>query len=510
MPDKKNPIKPLLELRSICKSFGSFTANDHISLKIFPGEVHAVLGENGAGKSTLMNIIYGMYRPDSGTIELEGRRVDIRSPRVALDLGIGMVHQHFMLVDVFSASENVFLIGREPWWKVKRARGMEGELKALGEKFGIEVDVSTPVNKLSIGMQQRVEILKLLYTGAKILILDEPTAVLPPQECDILFDTVRRLVAHGKSVIFISHKLEEVLRISDRITVLSRGRVEGEMHRAEADKQKIIRMMVGEDVAVPERCRFDGFNRSEEVIHVEGLSAMDDRGVATLDSVSFALRKGEIVGIAGMEGNGQTELAEVLAGVRRARAGKVFINAKSVSTLNAVDFIKNGIGYVPADRNAVGGVKDFPLYENWNLRNKEMPKKRGLLDYTEIRRETRRLMDAYDVRTTGPDARSGNLSGGNLQKFILGRELGRKPQALVCAYPTRGLDIKASWFIREQLVRAAAQGVGVVFISGDFEELLYLADRLLVLYRGRIVGEVNPRETSINQIGSMMMGVQAL
>ncbi len=502
MPDNK----PLLELKGICKSFGSFMANDHIDLKIHPGEVHAVLGENGAGKSTLMNIIYGMYRQDEGTVELEGVPVDIRSPRKALALGIGMVHQHFMLVDVFSSAENVFLIGDSPWWKRNKAREIEKEIGELAAQYGIEVDAHTQVDKLSIGMQQRVEILKLLYRGAKLLILDEPTTVLPPQECEILFETVRKLVAAGKSIVFISHKLDEVLAISDRITVLSQGHVEGEMLAAEADKEKIIRMMVGGDVTVPERQAAAASDT--EVIRVEDVKALDDRGVSTLNGVTFSVKKGEIVGVASMEGNGQSELAEVLTGVRCAESGTVWINGESAGTHSARAFIKNDIGYVPADRNEVGSVKDFPLYENWSLRTKCSPKKHGLLDYRKIKSQTCDMIEDFDVRTTGIDARTGNLSGGNLQKFILGRELNKQPQALVCSYPTRGLDIKASWFIREQIAQAAQNGIAVVFFSGDFEELFYLADRLIVLYRGRIVGEVKPEEFSVNEIGRMMMGVK--
>ncbi len=500
--------KPLLELKSIRKQFGSVAANDNVNLKIYPGEVHALLGENGAGKSTLMNILYGMYQPDTGIIEKNGKAIQIRSPRDAMRNGIGMVHQHYMLVDVYTSAENVFLMGDDPWWKRKNDKEIERELDKLGKQYGLEVDATVPIHTLSVGMQQRVEILKLLYTGADVLILDEPTAVLLPQECDTLFETIDSLVAHGKSIIFISHKLEEVLRVSQRITVMSQGHVEGQMMTADANKEKIVRMMIGKDISPPDMHRKTvGDDERREILRVEDLAAKDGRGVDTLNGVSLTLRSSEVLGIASLEGNGQTELAEVLAGVRRPTRGSVVINGKTASTANAHDFILNDICYVPADRNEVGTVKDFPLYENWILRRKHLPKKHGLIDYRTVADETAEAMVEYDVRAPGIKTRSANLSGGNLQKFILAREMHKGPRVLICSYPTRGLDIKASWFIREQLLASRDAGLGVMLISGEMEELFGLSDRIIVLYRGKVVGEVNPRDVSIYDVGRMMMGV---
>jgi ABC-type uncharacterized transport system ATPase subunit len=497
---------PLLELQGITKTFGNFVANDHINLDVYPGEVHAVLGENGAGKSTLMNIIYGMYKPDSGTIRVNGKPVQIQSPRDALANKIGMVHQHFMLVEVLSAMDNIFLMGEEKPWARRDRKKMEARLQELQQRYHIEVDIHSPVEQLSIGMQQKVEILKLLYTGADVLIFDEPTAILPPQECDSLFEIIENLTAEGKSVIFISHKLEEVLRISQRITVLTRGKVTGQIATENADKSTIIRMMVGEDVLPPEIDHAQNTTPGAELIRTENLCARDNRGVQTLNGVSLQIRAGEVVGIAGVEGNGEIELAEVLAGVRRASAGRVLIDGEEVPTHSAKAFIQRKIAYVPADRNHVGSVADFPLYENWILRNDHPPRKHGLLDYGTIRRETAEIMADFDVRARGVEDRTADLSGGNLQKFIMGRSLRDEPRVLICAYPTRGLDIKAAYFIRERIQEARDRGCGVLLLSGDFEELFALSDRLVVLYRGKIAGEVLPQETTVREVGMMMMG----
>lgn len=501
---------PLLELKGITKTFGNFIANDHIDLQIYPGEVHALLGENGAGKSTLMNIIYGLYHPDSGEIYIKGQKTDIRSPKDALRLGVGMVHQHYMLVDVFTSAENAFLMGNEkPWARVKQ-KDIEQRLEEIGKKYGLEVDTHSTVDKLTVGMQQRLEILKLLYTGAELLILDEPTAVLAPQECDMLFETIAALISHGKSVVFISHKLDEVLKISQRITVLSHGKVAGHMVTADADKQKIINMMVGEEVKAPSTAvrvttEDDG---SAPLIELNQVEALDDRGVKTLDGVTLKLHRGEIVGVAGVEGNGQAELAEVTSGLRKPCNGQLFLDGSEVSNFNAAEFMKHEISYVPADRNAVATVKKFKLYDNWILRRNKVSKKHGLLDYKKIKKETRDYMDLFDVRARGIGDTTGNLSGGNLQKFILARELSQKPKAMICSYPTRGVDVMASWFIRSNILKARDEGMGVLLISGDLEELFYLADRLVVMYKGKIVGELDSKKTSLQEVGRLMMGVE--
>lgn len=500
--------QPLLELRGITKIFGGVAANDAIDLKLHRGEVLALLGENGAGKSTLMNIIYGIYRPDAGHILVKGEEKRITSPKEAMAQGIGMVHQHFMLIGRFNAVENVSLISASGSLSLLNQKRVRASLEELKASYGIEVDLDCPVEQLSISMQQKIEILKLLYTGADILILDEPTAVLLPQECGSLFEIIRHMTEQDKGVIFISHKLDEVLEISDRVDVLSHGKVTGHVETAAADKDLIVRMMSGDNV--PDMSGYVKKAPAQEIsLSCSGLEAFDDRKVKTLNGVELTVRRGEIVGVAGVEGNGQNELAEVLAGVRRASAGRIEVEGKEMNLSDPAGFIDSGVGYIPSDRNKVGTVPDFPLYENWLLRNRKYPRKHGLTDLRAVQDQATQAMADFDVRTTGCMERSANLSGGNLQKFILARELENEPKVLICSYPTRGLDVKASWFIRSQLTQAKERGTGVVLFSGDLDELFAISDRIVVLYRGKVVGELRPEETTTQEVILMMMGGKA-
>jgi ABC-type uncharacterized transport system ATPase subunit len=481
---------PALELRGITKRFSGVVANDRIDFDLRPGEVHALLGENGAGKSTLMNVLYGLYRPDEGEILINGRPVAMSSPKDAINRGIGMVHQHFMLIPVMTVAENIVL-GNEP-----RREGAlldlgsaEARVRELSEQYGLAVDPRSRIQNISVGTQQRVEILKALYRDAEIVILDEPTAVLTPQEATDLFRVLRSLAERGISIIFISHKLKEVLAIADRVSVLRRGKKVETLARADATEQGLARLMVGRDVLL--RVEKQPAEPGEALMEIEDLVVRDDRGLDAVRGVSFEVRAGEIVGIAGIDGNGQTELIDAITGLRRPAGGTVVVGGRDMTTATARDVLDEGVGHIPEDRQARGLVLEFTLAENLALEDyRHAPDSRwGWLFPRRLLDRARQLLREYDVRGGGPSARASALSGGNQQKVVIAREVGRDPRVLVAAQPTRGLDVGAIEYVHKRLLAVRDEGKAVLLISLELDEILSLSDRILVLYEGRLAGE---------------------
>jgi len=496
---------PLLELRGITKRFPGVVANDHVDFDLVKGEVHALLGENGAGKSTLMNILYGLYHPDEGEIRLNGKPLRIDSPHVAIDNGIGMVHQHFMLIPVMSVAENIVL-GVEPRsGPFLDLDAAEERVRELSGRFGLAVRPEARIDSISVGMQQRVEILKALYRGAEILILDEPTAVLTPQEAEELFAIVRSLQAEGKSIIFISHKLNEVLQIADRITTLRFGKQVGTVPREGATQESLARMMVGREVVL--RVEKPPVQPGEILLAAEDLVVVDDRGLEACRGVSLEVRAGEIVGLAGVDGNGQSELIDALTGLRQPASGRIVVGGRDVTNATAREVLDNGMGHIPEDRQVRGLVLDFSLAENLALHDFRTPPESrfGWLFPRRLVERARRLLAEFDVRGGGPQTPAASLSGGNQQKVVVAREVSRDPRVLVAAQPTRGLDVGAIEFVHRRLVTERDEGRAILLVSFELEEILSLADRILVLYEGRIVGEYPP-DVSEEELGFAMTG----
>ena len=504
--------KYLVKMRGITKSFYGMKANDCVDFDLRGGEVHALLGENGAGKSTLMSVLCGLYHPDEGTIEVEGQRVEFRSPRDAISRGIGIVHQHFMLVPSLTVWENLVLGSKDLPFVVNEDAICE-RIKDLSQRYGLDVDPSAPIWTLSIGEQQRVAILRMLYHEAKILILDEPTSVLTPQEIEHLFSTIKHMKKEGYGIIFISHKLKEVFEISDRITVLRRGKVVGSLNAREATPEMLAEMMVGSsDTGEIPRTKKSPATKGKPILIAEGLVVRNDKGLVAVDGVSFTLREGQIFGIAGVSGNGQGELAEALAGMRRIESGKLYLVTEDVTSASARHMVDLGVKYVPADRKGVGLVPNMNVAENVALRKYwHSPYSKGFfIDWDEVHRHSKSLVESYEILTPGLDVPVRMLSGGNQQKLILARELSDNLKLLVAMQPTWGLDVKATAFVREKLMSARAEGAAVLLISEDLDELLALSDELAVIYRGKIMGILEgPGAGDIERIGLMMAGISS-
>jgi ABC-type uncharacterized transport system ATPase subunit len=498
-------------LRGITKRFPAVVANDQVDFEAAEGEVHALLGENGAGKTTLSNILTGLYRPDEGEILLFGRPVEFHSPRDAIAAGIAMVHQHFRLVSPFTVAENVVLGDQQDLGRafLLRSRAIEQRVAELSTRYGLAVDPQARIWQLSVGEQQRVEILKALYQDARILILDEPTAVLTPQEADALFETIRAMAADGRTVIFISHKLHEVKAVADRVTVLRRGRSLATASTAEATPRSLAALMVGREVEIGRRHE-DRPQVGEVVLALDGVCADGDRGVPAVNEVSLEVRRGEIVAIAGVAGNGQRELSETIVGMRPTTKGTVEVGGRRLRSGDPRSAIRAGVAYVPEDRLGTGVAPTMSIASNLVLKSyRRAPVSRGpFLRFAHIRELALRSIDKYDVRASGPDEPAWQLSGGNLQKVVLSREFSGEPAVLVAASPTRGLDVSSIETVHAYLREAASTGVGVLLLSEDLDEILALADRIAVMYEGGIAGEREARSATVEELGLLMAGGQ--
>ena len=495
-------------MRNIVKRFPGVLANSRVSFEVRAGEVHALLGENGAGKSTLMRQLYGLYQPDEGEILLDGKACLFRSPADAIRAGIGMIHQHFMIVPTLTVAQNVALglrSSREPLLDLDR---VTARIHSLSEAYGLKIDPQAYLWQLSVGEQQRVEIIKALYRGASLIILDEPTAVLTPHEVDDLFGTLRRMVGEGHSLVFISHKLHEVLAISDRVTVLRDGRVIGTRPTAEVTRDELVKMMVGRGLKELEP---RPLKPGPVSLQIEGLHAIGDRAAEALHGIDLEIRSGEILGLAGVSGNGQRELAECLAGMRRVTGGKVRIGANDITNASFNQRVEAGMAYIPEERMRDGAIREFSVQENLYLHDHSSPQyTRGIfLDFASMESHALDLVNEFAVKTPSLATPLKNLSGGNIQKLILARELSRRPAVLIAAQPTRGVDIGATEYIHQRLQAQREAGTAILLISEDLDEIRTLSDRIAVMYEGRVMGVVERGQFSVEQIGLMMAGIAA-
>jgi simple sugar transport system ATP-binding protein len=496
-------------LRGITKRFPGVVANDQIDFEALQGEIHTLLGENGAGKSTLSNVITGLYRPDEGELWIHGKPVEFSAPRAALDAGIFMVHQHFRLAASFTVAENIALghHGGSERGLLLDPGAIEAEVVKLGERYRMVVDPRARIWQLSVGEQQRVEILKGLYRGARILILDEPTSLLTPQEARTLFEPQRLMSQEGRTVIFISHKLEEVMAVSDRITVLRRGRVVGTLIARESNPRQLAGMMVGREVVFTQK-KEAGPGAGATILELAGVCAVSEAGRLALKDVDLTVREGEIVGVAGVAGNGQRELAQVITGIRHRTAGTVTVGGRQLKGSDPREAIDAGVAHIPEDRLGTGVASGVSIAENLVLKGYRRPPMsgQGFLRRSRIRGHAVEMMDRFGISAPGPQTPTRLLSGGNVQKVLLARELSSRPRLLVAASPTRGLDVLATDNVRALLLAAAERGVGVLLISEDLDEILALADRIAVIYEGRITGVVSRREADVEEIGLLMAG----
>ena len=498
----------VIEMLGIRKEFPGIVANDDIYLRVEEGEIHAILGENGAGKSTLMSILFGLYKADKGVIKVRGKEVSIKSPNDAYALGIGMVHQHFQLVHNFTVAENIIL-GKEGGfvYDIKKA---SRKIKEISERYGLQIEPDMVIEDITVGMQQRVEILKMLYRDADILIFDEPTAVLTPQEIDELIQIMKNLAKEGKSIILITHKLDEIKRTAKRCTVIRRGKFIGEVDVASTSAQEMAAMMVGRPVSfvVEKEKREPG----EVMLEVKDLNVKNNKGVLGVKDFSLAIRSGEIVGIAGVDGNGQTELVEAITGLRKIESGSVLFKGEDITSLSIKDRNDRGLGHIPEDRQKRGLVLGAPLTTNMVIKDFDRPpfSRKGLLDQEAIREYSASIVKEFDVRSgEGIDSLAGKLSGGNQQKAIIGREVTKDPDVLIAVQPTRGLDVGAIEFIHKALVTQRDKGKAVLLVSFELDEIFNLSDRIAVINAGRLVDIVKTEDTDVHKVGLMMAGIKS-
>lgn len=497
----------ILNMVNMTKCFGTFKANDNISIDVHEGEILALLGENGAGKTTLMNLLYGLYQPTAGTIYLNGTEVKIESPLTAISMGIGMVHQHFMLVKAFKTWENIVLGLQDEQRTILKEEMAKEKIRALAADYHLQLDPDAQIDSLSVGLQQQVEIAKVLYRGCRLLIMDEPTGVLTPMEKESIFITLRELTKKGLSVIFISHKLEEVLEISNRVAVLCRGKNVCTVNTKDVTKEDLARMMVGRDVVLTVE-RKNARIEEETVVALNNVCVTGNRLASCLKNMSFRVRKGEIFGIAGVDGNGQSELVEAINGLRKVESGSITLCGRDITNARISEIIQAGIAFVPEDRKAVGTVQNFNIDRNLILRNLKDRRftKHGLILYSILRKETEQTIDEFDIRFAKRDDPVRHMSGGNLQKVILAREIKSEPKLLVAMHPTRGLDVGAIEFIHKQIIDAANRGAAVLLVSTELEEIISLSDSVSVIFDGRLSAPLRGSSLNMENLGLLMGG----